>query len=53
MYEGDLEKGELEIGQVSTLVEDILPAGHIVQNIWQEFSEALQHPLNTKLEKSF
>jgi enoyl-[acyl-carrier protein] reductase II len=48
MYEGDLEEGELEIGQVSALVENILPAGQIVQNIWQEFSEALQNPLHIK-----
>lgn len=45
MYEGDLNEGELEIGQVSALVKDILPAGKIVQNIWTEFSAALQNPL--------
>jgi enoyl-[acyl-carrier protein] reductase II len=45
MYEGKLEEGELEIGQVSALVNDILPAGEIVKNIWQEFSEALRNPL--------
>jgi enoyl-[acyl-carrier protein] reductase II len=45
MYEGELEDGELEIGQVSALVNDILPAQEIVQNIWNEFSEALQQPL--------
>ncbi|GAA4728604.1 NAD(P)H-dependent flavin oxidoreductase [Flavisolibacter ginsenosidimutans] len=46
MYEGNLDEGELEIGQVSALVKDILPAGKIVANIWKEFSEALQRPLN-------
>lgn len=45
MYEGELGEGELEIGQVSALVKDILPAGQIVQNIWTEFNEALQNPL--------
>jgi enoyl-[acyl-carrier protein] reductase II len=45
MYEGELEDGELEIGQVSALVNDILPAQEIVQNLWSEFSEALQQPL--------
>ena len=29
MFEGDLEEGELEIGQVSALIHDILPAGQI------------------------
>lgn len=47
MYEGNLEEGELEIGQVSALVKDILPASQIVQNIWKEFNEALENPLQT------
>jgi enoyl-[acyl-carrier protein] reductase II len=45
MFEGDLEEGELEIGQVSALVHDLLPAGQVVQNIWEEFNEALQTPI--------
>lgn len=45
MYEGNLEEGELEIGQVSALVKDILPAAQIVERIWTEFNEALQNPL--------
>ncbi len=48
MYEGKLDEGELEIGQVSALVNDILPAGLIVHNIWQEFSAALEHPLGLR-----
>lgn len=47
MYEGNLDEGELEIGQVSALVNDILPAGQIVQNIWTEFRAALTTPLPT------
>lgn len=47
MHDGNLDDGELEIGQVSALVKDILPAGEIVKNIWSEFSEALLHPLAT------
>jgi enoyl-[acyl-carrier protein] reductase II len=45
MFEGDLENGELEIGQVSALIRDILPAGDIVRKLWTEFSEALASPL--------
>jgi enoyl-[acyl-carrier protein] reductase II len=45
MFEGDLEEGELEIGQVSALLNDILPAGTIVKNLWQEFNEALANPV--------
>jgi enoyl-[acyl-carrier protein] reductase II len=45
MYEGDLEEGELEIGQVSALLDEILPAGAIVKKLWAEFNEALQNPI--------
>jgi len=45
MYEGDLDEGELEIGQVSALVKDIAPAAAITAAIWKEFSEALGDPL--------
>jgi enoyl-[acyl-carrier protein] reductase II len=45
MHEGDLDEGELEIGQVSALIKDILPAGVIVKNMWAEFSDALVNPL--------
>lgn len=40
MFEGDLDEGELEIGQVSALLDSILPAGLIVENVWKEFQEA-------------
>lgn len=46
MFEGDLDEGELEIGQVSALLDDILPAAQIVENIWEEFTGALQNPIN-------
>jgi enoyl-[acyl-carrier protein] reductase II len=45
MHEGDLNEGELEIGQVSALLHDILPAGKIVENVWQEFMNGIRHPL--------
>lgn len=48
MFEGNLDEGELEIGQVSALIKDILPASVILKNIWEEFSEALKQPLKTK-----
>lgn len=38
MFEGNLEEGELEIGQVSALIDTILPAADIVGNIWEEFT---------------
>ena len=45
MYEGDLQEGELEIGQVSALLRDIFPAAEIVKNVWKEFEEALENPV--------
>ncbi len=37
MFEGDLEEGELEIGQVSGLIHDIKPAATIVEDMIEEF----------------
>ena len=39
MFEGDLDEGELEIGQVSAQINDIKPAGEILKDIWEEFKE--------------
>jgi enoyl-[acyl-carrier protein] reductase II len=38
MFEGDLEDGELEIGQVAGLIHDIKPAAEIVTEIIEEFN---------------
>jgi enoyl-[acyl-carrier protein] reductase II len=45
MFEGDIEQGELEIGQVSALLNEIKPAAAIVRQLWNEFTEALENPL--------
>ncbi len=45
MFEGDLEEGELEIGQVSALVKKMIPAAEIVKEIWTDFVEILHNPL--------
>ena len=42
MFEGDLENGELEIGQISGLITEILPAQEIVKNLVNEYKEAQQ-----------
>ena len=44
MFEGDLDEGELEIGQVSTLIKKIQPASEIVREIWEEYIALSQHP---------
>ncbi|HPI54433.1 MAG TPA: nitronate monooxygenase [Chitinophagaceae bacterium] len=38
MLEGDLVEGELEIGQISSVIKDILPAGQVVENMMSEFN---------------
>lgn len=45
MFEGDLEEGELEIGQGSALVRDILPAGKIVEQLWKEWMDGMEDPV--------
>ncbi len=40
MFEGDLEEGELEIGQVSALIEEVLPVDQVFQQLLREFEEA-------------
>ena len=47
MFEGDLDEGELEIGQVSSLIKEILPANTIIEEIIKEFNEGLQNPIKT------
>lgn len=42
MFEGDMENGELEIGQAASLIKEILPAGEIVESIWKEYCKALE-----------
>ena len=39
MFEGDLDEGELEIGQVSALIKEIKPAKDIVEEIIKDYIE--------------
>lgn len=41
MFEGDLEEGELEIGQIVAAIKEIQPAAQIVAEIWEEFNSTL------------
>jgi enoyl-[acyl-carrier protein] reductase II len=45
MFEGDLNAGELEIGQVSTLVKKIVPVSEVIDEVWLEFIRLLERPL--------
>ncbi len=37
MFEGDMAQGELEIGQISAMLDEIKPAAKILTEIWEEF----------------
>lgn len=39
MFEGDLDEGELEIGQIAGLISEIKPAAEILEEIISEFNE--------------
>lgn len=46
MFEGDLEEGELEIGQISGLIHDIKPVADIVKDIIVEFEASKKNISN-------
>lgn len=46
MFEGDLEEGELEIGQISGLINEIKPAAEIVEEMIAEFNSAKEKVTN-------
>ncbi|KFF06017.1 NAD(P)H-dependent flavin oxidoreductase [Flavobacterium reichenbachii] len=48
MFEGDLEEGELEIGQIAGLIHEILPAEKIIQEMMADFETARKE--KTKFE---
>lgn len=45
MFEGDLEEGELEVGQVSSMIREIKPAAEIVQELIEDCKKALHKGL--------
>lgn len=49
MFEGDLENGELEIGQVASLIDEVLPVKTIMENLIQEYRQAKERIDNLKM----
>lgn len=49
MFEGDLVEGELEIGQVSSIINDVLPVKTIMENLIQEYHRAKERLDNFKM----
>ena len=53
MFEGDMEQGELEIGQVSAMIDEIMPAADIVKEIWKDFNAGVEHIKALPFSRSF
>ena len=43
MFEGDLEEGELEIGQIAGLINEVIPAAQIIDNFIEEYDQTLKN----------
>lgn len=42
IFEGDLVEGELEIGQIASIVKEIEPAGAVVEEIISEYNQTIE-----------
>ncbi|MGZ3901338.1 MAG: NAD(P)H-dependent flavin oxidoreductase [Bacteroidia bacterium] len=49
MFEGDLEEGELEIGQISSAIKEIKPAAEVVEEIYTEFKSTMEELKKLKI----
>ena len=49
MFEGDLDEGELEIGQISGIIKEIKSAAKVIEDIINEFNFAQKEIENLKL----
>jgi len=48
IFDGNLDEGELEIGQIAAAIDTIKPAAGIVEVLWQEYEDAKRNLLNSK-----
>ncbi len=49
MFTGDIDEGELEIGQISSIIDKILPVSDIVDEISREFEEVKTNLVHLKI----
>ncbi len=49
MFLGDLDEGELEIGQISSLIEKIMPVSEILSEITEEYNQVIKEMYNNCL----
>ncbi|MFT7612564.1 MAG: enoyl-[acyl-carrier protein] reductase II [Parvicellaceae bacterium] len=50
MFEGDMENGELEIGQVASLLDQVKPAKEIIEDMMSEFENSKNELTNSKFQ---
>jgi enoyl-[acyl-carrier protein] reductase II len=50
MFEGDLIEGELEVGQISSIIDSILPAKEIIEEIITEYHQAISEQNTPKYQ---
>ena len=41
IFEGDIDNGELEIGQIASAIKDIPPVSEVMERLKKEYQEAL------------
>lgn len=46
IFEGELKEGELEIGQVASIINDVLPVSIIMNNLLSEYKQAKHNIIN-------
>lgn len=50
MFEGDLDEGELEIGQIASIIDEVLPVEIIMKNLIQEYQQAKKRLITDDFE---
>ena len=53
MFEGDMKDGELEIGQVSAMIKKVQPAVEIINELWKDFINGIEHLKALPISRSF
>jgi len=48
IFEGDLDEGELEIGQIAAAIKDLKPAGDILIELWEDYEKYKQELCQTR-----
>ena len=50
IFEGDVERGELEIGQIASAIKQILPVKDVMEQLWKEYKEGMEGLISVSAE---